>query len=290
MGCLYSLQSPSGKRYIGISSKSLEDRWAKHVEHAMGKRTAGAIYAALRKYGPENFKRETLVVGDFDYLKELEVKAISAFGTFHPNGYNLTLGGEGTTGKRNPEQIEKHRQAQIRRYKNPEQRQKAKELFAKWRDENPEAYLAAREKQKTATRKTKKTRAPKPKVIDYRSHSQRTKDAMNRPEVREKVLACAKARASDPNWRAKVAASKMGQGLGKKHSEEWVSAQVAGIKAAWADPEKRAKRLEKLRLAKQNKGTVMKHPDDHSAQAASARRGECENRAPLMKRGSHETR
>lgn len=60
MGCLYKLTSPSGKSYIGISSKGLDARWAKHVEHALGKRTAGALYAALRKYGPGTFTREVL--------------------------------------------------------------------------------------------------------------------------------------------------------------------------------------------------------------------------------------
>lgn len=47
---------------------------------------------AIRKYG--TFEIKTLVVADIEYLKELEIKAIAAFGTLSPNGYNIGLGGD----------------------------------------------------------------------------------------------------------------------------------------------------------------------------------------------------
>lgn len=244
MGCLYSLESPSGKKYIGISSKTMEARWAKHVEHALGKRSSGAIYAALRKYGPDSFKRETLVIADFEYLKELEVRAIATYGTYYPNGYNLTFGGEGATGKRTPEQLKKHSEAQIRRFQNPEERQKVKERFAKWKQDNPEKYLASIEKKRTGANKKKRVRV----LIGSEEHARRTKAALARPEVREKVLASAKARAANPEWRKKVSEAKIGINLGVKHNEEWKVNQITGIKAAWADPVKKAARLEKIRI------------------------------------------
>ena len=99
MGCLYQLTSPSGKAYIGITKKTASLRFAKHVEHALGKRENGVLYSALRKYQPENFKIETLVMAnDWLYLNELEAKVIAAFGTRHPAGYNMTDGGGGTQG------------------------------------------------------------------------------------------------------------------------------------------------------------------------------------------------
>lgn len=104
MGALYRLTSPSGKSYIGITTKTAEARWAKHVEHALGKRDSGYLYNALRKHGAESFAVETLVVADdTDYLRDLEKRAIVAFGTRYPFGYNVAGGGEMAPGPRSEE-------------------------------------------------------------------------------------------------------------------------------------------------------------------------------------------
>jgi group I intron endonuclease len=129
MGCLYQLTSPSGKSYLGISSKGVESRWKKHVEHALGKRDNGALYAALRKYGHESFSVKTLAIADdWNYLCELEKKAISAFNTLSPGGYNMTAGGEGAVGRVTTDQARINiSNAQKLRFSNPEQRKKLKE-------------------------------------------------------------------------------------------------------------------------------------------------------------------
>lgn len=98
-GCLYSLTFPNGKRYIGITAGALSRRLSLHKSHAKTGR-AGAVYNAIRKYGPAGFIAETLVVAaDWEYLCDLEKKAIAAFGTLAPCGYNLTAGGEGFLGQ-----------------------------------------------------------------------------------------------------------------------------------------------------------------------------------------------
>lgn len=97
MGCLYQLIFPSGKSYIGITTETMDQRIKRHVNSA--KNGASLLLSrAIRKYG-EIFERKILVIAnDWEYLCELEKRAIIAFNTFNPNGYNLTNGGEGGFG------------------------------------------------------------------------------------------------------------------------------------------------------------------------------------------------
>jgi len=98
-GCLYALTFPNGKQYIGITSGTLRRRVNLHRSHANTGRS-GAVYNAIRKYGSRGFSAKVLVVAsDWDYLCELEQKAIVAFGTMAPTGFNLTAGGEGFRGQ-----------------------------------------------------------------------------------------------------------------------------------------------------------------------------------------------
>lgn len=93
---LYRLTSPSGKVYIGIT-KNVYTRWQQHVldAHRGSKCT---LHKAIRKYGFDNFKKEILVTSTLSYVKEMEVKAIAAYSTMVPAGYNMTAGGDGTAG------------------------------------------------------------------------------------------------------------------------------------------------------------------------------------------------
>ncbi len=117
VGFLYRATSPSGKQYVGITSGTVEHRWRRgHVKDAL--RSAPregccrVLDSAIRKYGPESLKVETLVVAEWSYLQELEKKAIVAFVTKAPNGYNLTDGGDGLPGiQRGSEWREKLRRA-----------------------------------------------------------------------------------------------------------------------------------------------------------------------------------
>ena len=96
MAHLYCITSPSGKQYIGIA-KNMNKRWSVHVSEAMsGSKTA--LHNAIRKYGKESFNKKILVIGVYEYIKNLEISAISKFKTKSPKGYNLTIGGDGTIG------------------------------------------------------------------------------------------------------------------------------------------------------------------------------------------------
>lgn len=95
MGCVYIITFQGGKSYIGITSCTLRRRLNLHRNHAK-KGREGAVYNAMRKYGEAGMNVRTLLVSDdWDYLRKMERRVISAFGTKYPLGYNLTDGGEG---------------------------------------------------------------------------------------------------------------------------------------------------------------------------------------------------
>jgi len=54
------------------------------------------LQRAIRKYGDDGFTATVLMIAnDWAYLRDMEIRAIVAFKTAFPAGYNLTLGGEG---------------------------------------------------------------------------------------------------------------------------------------------------------------------------------------------------
>jgi group I intron endonuclease len=96
---LYKLMNKqTGKQYIGTSINPVSHRISRHAYAARTGRDSGMpISCAIRKYGIQAFTVQTLVqCPDYDYLLDLEAKAIVAFGTRTPDGYNLTAGGRGS--------------------------------------------------------------------------------------------------------------------------------------------------------------------------------------------------
>lgn len=83
----------SGKAYIGITTRTLKDRWA---AHGCPSRNPSAISAAIIKYGRSAFKVEQIASSwSLEALCALEQELIAQYGTIAPNGYNLTSGGDG---------------------------------------------------------------------------------------------------------------------------------------------------------------------------------------------------
>jgi len=90
---LYQLLFPNGKSYIGITSKTAQERFKKHCRPSTKK---NPCQHAIHKYGADNVA--IIVIATFDNWELLclaEVEAIEKLNTIAPNGYNLTLGGEG---------------------------------------------------------------------------------------------------------------------------------------------------------------------------------------------------
>lgn len=94
MKWLYVIKNEiSGKEYIGVTIDP-DRRWKQHQN--LKKTHCKALKDAMIKYGVGNFSFNILCCGENNYIDELEIEAISQFNTQVPNGYNLTLGGEGT--------------------------------------------------------------------------------------------------------------------------------------------------------------------------------------------------
>jgi len=63
----------NGKSYIGITSRSTEERWKEHLSRAKNGLRNSRIYAAIRKYGVEKFEVTTIDQVDCeDSVRELE--------------------------------------------------------------------------------------------------------------------------------------------------------------------------------------------------------------------------
>lgn len=98
---VYLATSPSGRSYVGFSSRGVAKRWSRHIQDARtGSNTA--LHRAIRRYGAGAFRvrvieRMSTVAG----THRAEQLWIRELGT-RTTGYNLTDGGEGTPGRVGP--------------------------------------------------------------------------------------------------------------------------------------------------------------------------------------------
>lgn len=87
---VYKHTSPSGKVYIGITSKTIQERKNCGYEHNTH------FKSAIKKYGWNNFKHEVVADGlTAEEAQSLEKRLIAETNATDRNkGYNLSLGGE----------------------------------------------------------------------------------------------------------------------------------------------------------------------------------------------------
>jgi group I intron endonuclease len=92
-GFIYGLQSPSGKWYIGQTTKDPIDYIRSNYEVALGFRRP-KLKRAINKYGFSNFK-VALICAAFskEELDNKEIKYIQEYNCLGNNGYNCRLGG-----------------------------------------------------------------------------------------------------------------------------------------------------------------------------------------------------
>ena len=100
----------NGKKYIGYTGKTMEERLQDHI----GEASEGSdrhFHRAINKYGVENISSEVLVEDlTKAQAKKVEEAYIEQFDTFK-NGYNMTRGGDGgnTLEKYTEEKMKEHR-------------------------------------------------------------------------------------------------------------------------------------------------------------------------------------
>jgi group I intron endonuclease len=87
----------NNKVYIGITSKTIEERFSQHCHDSYAEKDDFPFHYAIKKYGKENFKIEEIEsVPTEEEAKEKEIYYIGFYDSYIKNGkgYNATFGGD----------------------------------------------------------------------------------------------------------------------------------------------------------------------------------------------------
>lgn len=259
MGCLYRIDFPNQKSYIGVTLKTANQRFQQHA------RANSRVGFAIRKYGADNTTIKTLVISDdAEYLYELETRAIAAYATRHPSGYNLTSGGEGVVGavsEAGAKRVSAYRKTaateasiSLRRaihtlgWASVEKRmERSREVKALWTRED------YRCKQKTA-RKGRKLSDQRKQQIGARSQ-----ELWESEEFRKKIASAQQARWAHPGEKERMSALAKGR----------AGAHGSLMRGKWEDPVYREKMREAFRWANSRPGVKEAKSNRQKARMAS---------------------
>jgi group I intron endonuclease len=223
--------------YVGISSKSAEKRFARHVADSRLAKPPQKIHRTIKKYGAENFVVEVLAtVDDWNVLIGLEVEAIAEYKTFvSEGGCSLTRGGEGVLGhKPSPEQIERHTlllrgrkhsvESRLRMSEGQKSRTDPRGMKGKQQSDDAKALLRAHNagshhpqfgKSRSEETKSKLREANRGRIVPQ--------------SERDKVSAALKGKPKSAEHNRKVSEAKKGKPLSDEHKE----ALKAGARRRW---------------------------------------------------------
>ena len=224
------------KKYIG-QAVDIDKRWREHISELNGNKHSNQyLQNSWNKYGADNFEFTIICLCEEEELDEFEIDMIAHFDTYN-NGYNLTLGGDGTRGYRYTEDQLAYRQSDDYR-KIIREAMNRPEVRAKMSEARKE-YLKDPENRK------------------------KTSEAMNRPEVRKKRSEAMKGKPKSEEHKAKISEAKKGKPRseetkakiseakkGKPRSEETkakISEAMKGDKNPMKRPENRKKASEAMK-------------------------------------------
>jgi group I intron endonuclease len=106
MGIIYLASNLiTGKNYVGQTTKTLEQRKAKHLQNSETDLN-NRFYQAIRKHGIHSFEWEVLEEVEDKDLDEREIYWIREFNSLY-EGYNMTIGGGTVTGYKHSEETKK---------------------------------------------------------------------------------------------------------------------------------------------------------------------------------------
>ena len=234
MAELYILTSPKGKHYVGVTSKTAQERFARHKSNALAGLTfCASLHSAMRKYGPDNFSVKTLIIGDWDYILGMEQGVISLYGTMAPDGYNLREGGQFSV--MSQETKNKLSKLAKERYKNnPEmgQRHSARLLGRKHSPDTISKMIQTRgtEEWKAKSRAAHLGNKSSPQTLINMSKAQQNRKPISE-ESRQRMSEAAKKRGM-PIATIEAASN---TNRGKRKSQEYRDAQSKRMTQWWAD-------------------------------------------------------
>lgn len=104
----------NGKQYIGKTTEEPEKYWNWHKNRAK-RGISKVLYSSMRKHGIKHFTFRILEEYSFNtfeetnkVLNEREISLIKEFNSLVPNGYNVTIGGDGTKGIKRDETFKRN--------------------------------------------------------------------------------------------------------------------------------------------------------------------------------------
>ena len=207
----------SGRRYIGLTSQTMEKRWKTHVHHAKSSKSGRWHFPnAIRKHGPEAFSHEVLeICHDLEVANLAEECWIEFYETRNPEkGFNLAKGG-----KHVPHSIRKNP------WNDPEYREKI--------TKNAQFLQSSR------SRAANKAALNTPDSKSKRSLA--SKEAASKPEFRAKISAAFKGRKTSSEERERLREIARNQ----VKTPEMIAKISASVKLALSKPEIREKMIKR---------------------------------------------
>ena len=142
-GFIYCISFPNGKKYIGQTTKLVEERIKEHI--IVSKTDAQYLLSkAIRKYGENSIEYKAIDNAcNRDELNQLEIQYIIFYNTHYlkGHGYNMTDGGEGVSGYIHTEESKKIMSYKSKLYFSNSSIRDSKSIEVKTYFENPENKL-----------------------------------------------------------------------------------------------------------------------------------------------------
>lgn len=109
-GYIYTITNKiNGKCYVGKTTENPDKYWNLHKNRASNG-WIKVLYHSMRKHGSDSFDFKVIIEIESDTveqlnidLNKLEIETIATLNTLIPNGYNVTIGGDGTKGVKRDE-------------------------------------------------------------------------------------------------------------------------------------------------------------------------------------------
>ena len=144
MGYIYKIINIKNQKiYIGQTTKKRPtDRFSQHkylALHPQQEKNISYLHRAMKSDGIDNFKFEIIEQVDNLLLNEREKYWIKQYNSLAPNGYNLTVGGQGTPGFSRPQSQEERNKKgnSVKKYyqNHPQAREKVSQRIKElWKD------------------------------------------------------------------------------------------------------------------------------------------------------------
>jgi hypothetical protein len=204
----------SGRRYIGLTKRTMERRWSQHCVQAKSSKGGRWHFPnAIRQYGPQAFSHEVLEVCEtLKAANEAEIKWIDHFNSRDPQfGFNLAPGDSHIPHpiRKNPWDDPEYRKKTIRSLKishgDPKLRAKKKKISEDlW--SNPEFRSKLISISKNSEHRRKISEACKEVSADPR-HQSKMRLVYDNPERRAILSSNAKGRITDDSTKQKISES-----------------------------------------------------------------------------------